>query len=309
MSDYAGPESWDLSLAADKAPGESPDKQAEADAQYRTSRFTGQSPKSAPKKAYQSVLGKRFLTLLLILGGAEMIWLFAVNPCLPFSSVELAGIENMEAWERREVFAAAGISAKSSWMTVNVRKAETALKELFFIEAASVRKHFPGSLRIELSERRAVAMALINREGRTEPVFFDRDGLLFRIGYDYRTSQARVLPILSGLVISDPAPGMELPRIFVSLLRDIETIGKNSPELLEAISEIRIQTRPYDGFELLLYPAHHSVRIRTGGELQENMLRYMMLAIDVIVNGGIMIDEIDFRSGTASYTIKEASSG
>jgi hypothetical protein len=35
----------------------------------------------------------------------------------------------------------------------------------------------------------------------------------------------------------------------------------------------------------------------------------MLLMIDVLVSQGVEVDEVDLRTGTASYIVKEASSG
>jgi cell division protein FtsQ len=102
---------------------------------------------------------------------------------------------------------------------------------------------------------------------------------------------------------------MRLPPEFTPFLAALDRIRLSAPELLGAVSEIRVHQRPYDGYELVVYPAHHPVRVKIGAELNEEGLRYMMLVLDVLASRGIEADEIDFRTGTASYRTKEASSG
>jgi hypothetical protein len=43
--------------------------------------------------------------------------------------------------------------------------------------------------------------------------------------------------------------------------------------------------------------------------MNEETLRYVMLLLDVFKSNDSMPEEIDFRSGVASYIVKEAPSG
>jgi cell division protein FtsQ len=96
--------------------------------------------------------------------------------------------------------------------------------------------------------------------------------------------------------------------MFGSFFAALEHLHDTAPELLAVLSEIRINRKAYDGFDLILYPSHNPVKVRVS-ELNEDMLRYMMLVIDVFFSKDIPVEEIDFRTSTASYTVKEASSG
>jgi cell division protein FtsQ len=51
------------------------------------------------------------------------------------------------------------------------------------------------------------------------------------------------------------------------------------------------------------------VRVRVSEDITEETIRYMFLMIDVLSAKNANIDEIDFRTGTATYKIKEAHSG
>jgi cell division protein FtsQ len=95
--------------------------------------------------------------------------------------------------------------------------------------------------------------------------------------------------------------------MYSTLFERLETLNKNAPELLAIISEIRINHRTYDGYDLTLYPAHKGVRVRVNEDITEETLRYMLLMMDVLSAKSQSIEEIDFRTGTASY--KEAYSG
>ena len=161
---------------------------------------------------------------------------------------------------------------------------------------------------IFLEGRKAAALALANVGGKMRTLFFDHQGVVFRIGNDGLSPSSLLspaLPVLSGLVFEEPALGMRLPALLNPLLSDLEKIGNTSPELLRAISEIRIDRRSFDGFDLVLFPVHRKIRVRLGPELNVDVLRYALLMVDALFTRDPSLDEIDFRAGMASYTVKE----
>jgi cell division protein FtsQ len=101
---------------------------------------------------------------------------------------------------------------------------------------------------------------------------------------------------------------MRLPVLFQHFLTDLGRLYSSDPDLLGTISEIRVNRRPYNGFDLVLFPVHYPAKIRVGNEITADTIRYMLLLIDVFIKQGVVVDEIDFRTGTASYK-KEISLG
>ncbi|MDR0561192.1 MAG: FtsQ-type POTRA domain-containing protein [Spirochaetaceae bacterium] len=246
------------------------------------------------------------LIAVIILGG-ELVMILLVNPCLPLSKVDVLGIPGLD---KKMILETAGITDKSSYITVNSQKAERKLKKLLEVESAKVVKQFPDSVRITLEPRKAIAMSFGMIDGKVYPFFFDKQGLVFMIGgEDRKGTPPFSIPIISGVLGEEPFLGMRLPGVFGGLLANLETLRQSSPELLAAISEVQVNRNIFDGYDLTIYPVHSRVRIRLGTELNEDMLRYVMLVVDVCISRGTKIEEIDFRTGTASYTIKEASSG
>lgn len=258
-----------------------------------------------------SRLDKRLKVLILVLSlilGVELIWLLGVTPWMPLSAVEVTGIPELE---RTAVLAQAGIDDRSSFMTVSAEASEYALESLHQVGSARVVKRFPDTVRITLEGRKAVAFSLAAVNGRIAPVFFDKQGVVFKIGQEAAGTDSipSSLPIISGLIFEQASLGTRLPAMFNTLLADLEQIRDTAPELLRAVSEIHINRKLYDGFELVLYPVSYPVKVRLGRELKEDTLRYMLLLIDVFNAQGVEVEELDFRTGTASYTIKEASLG
>jgi cell division protein FtsQ len=258
-----------------------------------------------------SKLDKRLKALIIVLAfilGAELVWLLGISPWMPLSVIDVAGISGLD---KAVVLAQAGIDGRSSFMSVNAGASEYALESMHQVGSARIIKRFPDTVRIVLEPRRAVAFSLAAVEGRISPVFFDKQGVVFKIGSGDSGTEALSpsLPIISGLIFEEAVLGMRLPAMFNTLLSDLERINSTAPELLRAVSEIQINRKMYDGFELVLYPVYYPVRVRLGRELKEDTLRYMLLLIDVFNAQDVDVEELDFRTGTASYTVKEASLG
>ncbi|MDR0388678.1 MAG: FtsQ-type POTRA domain-containing protein [Spirochaetaceae bacterium] len=251
---------------------------------------------------------KRLLAVLAIILAVELVWLFGITPCMPFNHVEIKGLPELSDGE---LIARAGIAADSSFINFDSAGAASALEELYMVGEALVEKRFPDTLRISLKPRKACAVAFAAYQGKICPVFFDQEGVVFRIGAPEGELKAlsERLPIISGLAFENLAPGIRLPENLKPLLGNLESINTRNPLLLSLLSEIRVHKKPYDGYELVLYPAHAPIRFRVGPELNEEMLRYIMLVIDVFRRQGVEVDEIDFRGGTASFKPKEVRFG
>jgi cell division protein FtsQ len=250
---------------------------------------------------------KILLIAVFLLLAAELVWFFAVKVSMPLSTVEVRGIPGLD---RDAVLAQGGIGRGTSFMTVKPRVVEKALEEMHQVESARVIKRYPDGLEIILSPRRAVAVSIFSIDGRVFPVYIDRQGVIIRIG---NGGEGKVsspgLPVVSGLFSELPLPGSRLPPLYEPLFFRLEQLAVSAPELLAAISEIRVNKKSYEGFDLVLYPMYNPVKFRFESELNEDMLRYMLLIIDVLISGNAAVDEVDLRTGTASYVVKEASSG
>jgi cell division protein FtsQ len=245
---------------------------------------------------------KRILTACSVLLAGEMLWLFVINPCMPLSSIEVKGFDGAS---RIAVLEQAGIDSRSSFMSVNARASEEALSAIPAIESATVIKHFPDSVEIVIQKRVPVAAAAADIGGRTVPVFFDKEGVLFQIGREGGAQVNDTLPVVSGLVFENIVPGLRLPKFLAPLFSDLHTLSVEAPELLSTISEIRINKKKYDAYELTLYPVYNPVRVRIGQHITQDKLRYMLLLLDVLGEKGAALDELDFRTDTASYTVRK----
>ena len=257
---------------------------------------------AASPRRFEKTLRVLIFIAALCLSG-ELIWLLAIAPFRPFSAIDVSGYDGIE---REVILANAGITSSSSFFSADVAVIEKALMSLSQLESVRVFKSFPGRLQITLEGRRPVATALASVNSETVPVVFDSRGVIFQVGgNEIDGLLSGRLPVISGIFIEDPFPGMKLPVFFVSLFLELEKIKISSPELLEAVSEIRINRKLFDTYDLLLYPVHKKIKIRLS-ELNEDILRYSLLMVDVLAAKEDGIDTLDFRSGIASYIPKEA---
>jgi cell division protein FtsQ len=258
--------------------------------------FSGSESPGAHSSVKRKVF-KWFFFLGLLALVVELIWFLGITPFRPLSGIDVIGLSY---YDRDSLLAYIGITPQTSYIFTNTREMENLLSVLPRIESAKVHKRFPNRLEINIQNRKAAAMALANFEGRTVPVVFDRQGVIFQIGSDYSDETVSNLPVISGLIIESPFLGMLLPARLISFLGDLESIRINAPELLYAVSEIRIDRRSSAGFDFTLYLHHHKIKVRLSG-LNEDLLRYTLLVTDVLAVREPGIDEIDFRGGVASY--------
>ena len=249
---------------------------------------------SSEPARFEKIL-KVFIILASLCLVGELVWLFGISPFRQFSKIDISGYDGIT---REEILTIAGLSEDSSFFTTDIKAVENALAEISSLASVRVFKSFPGRLKIVLEARRPLAYALADLNGYTVPVLFDSEGVIFEVAGKALSAK---LPVISGLVIEEPVPGTRLPPSFVPFLKELEKIENSSPELLSAVSEFKIVRKPFDGFDLLMYPVHRRIKVRLS-EVNEDIIRYALLMVDVLSSGDEMIDTLDFRSGIASYT-------
>jgi len=244
---------------------------------------------------------KRILVIAGVIFTAEIIWLFGISPFIPFSNIEVHGFDG---FDRAQILAQAGINERSSFFSTSVKEVKERVSANVLVESAIVMKRFPDKLSIFLSPREAAAVTLTTIGEKQIPICVDRNGVFFKFaqGDSY---EAQNLPILSG--IENPMINMRLPSGLISLVESLSLISSSSPELLSAISEIRIERKAWDGFDLVLFPVHSSIKVRLENNLTEDTLRYMFLMLNVFESAFPSPEEIDFRSGMGSYKLTELS--
>ncbi|MDR2841934.1 MAG: FtsQ-type POTRA domain-containing protein [Spirochaetaceae bacterium] len=248
---------------------------------------------------------KRILLIASILLAGELLWMFLITPCLPLTSVDIKTIEGLS---RTTILSYSGINSRSSYMSLNALEIQQRLSLLPVVESVEVVKNFPDSVSIIMRGRTAEALSFAEINGLTTPVFFDRNGIIFKIGKPDDNIIRDDLPIVSGFIFENIKPGTRLPLYLSPLLKDISVLKERSPELLASISEIRVNKKVYDGYDLIIYPVSYKVKVWLGHDLNAETLRHMLLLLDAMKERGLKPEpsELDFRTGsTASYTLKD----
>jgi cell division protein FtsQ len=266
-----------------------------ADFSYAGAGFVPGKTKSS-KKAEKGV--KRLLVLAAFVLVAELIWLFAVSPCIPFTTVEIYGFPG---FDRVDILACAGITENSSFFSTNVRNAQMRLSAHNLVETARVSKRYPDRLTIFLEGRKPAAVLLAYDGAEQKIMCVDRHGVVFKTCVENPDDS---LPVVSGLAFDGLPLGTPLPVALSPLFENIFQITANAPELLAAVSEIRIEQKAWDRFDTIIYPAHSLIRARYENNFTEDNLRYMLLALDVFESRFPQPEEVDFRSGVSSYKVK-----
>jgi cell division protein FtsQ len=263
---------------------------------------SGEMETVAPLSRMQKVFRVLFFVCVIFFAG-ELVWLFFITPMRPFSSVVIAGTEP-GLLEKSDVLNAAGIGAKTSYFSFDTKAAERSLGAVPVIESAKAVKQFPGSVRITVVPRKSIALFLRNVNGKIVPVYFDKHGVVFNVGGERDVFLS--VPVISGIETTMVAEGERLPSVYIPLFENLEKLSSVSPKLYEAISEIEINRKTYDGFDVTIFPSQSPVKIRMNAELDEETIGSAFLLLDVLEAKGVRVSEIDFRAGTASYMVKEA---
>jgi hypothetical protein len=209
-----------------------------------------------------------------------------------------------------QVLSISGIQGTEHWYTLRAAVIEKRLEANLLIRRALVQKVFPDTVQMTVWGRQPVALVLAESTGRSLPVLVDGEGTVFKVG----TTSAEVdLPVISGLVLGETSLGAELPRAYGSLFSDMKTLRERSPSLFSLVSEIRIvPTAAGSGvptsradFDLLVYLTNSPVPVRVSGGIDETMVKYTLMVLDLLSKQGVLkdIQELDFRSGDVVYRL------
>ena len=186
----------------------------------------------------------------------------------------------------------------SNWFDFDVNTAVSVIASIPAIDAVAVRKFFTDKIYIDIKERQGVAMTFLNADGYSVAVQIDENGVLF----PKRQETAPVsLPIVSGLPVEHLTEGMRIPLKYRALMSQISEISKMSQKYFAAISEICVIPKEYGNYELALIPAASKIRVLTDRALNEDALKDMIVALDVVNLIEPDVFEIDLRYGSVSY--------
>jgi len=261
----------------------------------------------APQKFEKAV--RRFLMLAVVFICGGLLWIFCVSPCMVPARIEIKTITGLST---TDVLNIAGIGNRDAYVAINAAEAQQRLAGYYLIESAKVVKRFPDRLSIFLEPRRAVAMVFAYVNGKTQPVYFDRHGVAFKVGNGAGEAPPSWMPIVTGVLDEGQQvmPGMRLPSNYLPLFSRIGAITDEDPRIWQAISEIGIAKKNHDLYDLVLYPVHDSIRLRMRSDISKDSIYYALLMFDVCRQlGQDAPDEIDVRSGIGVVNAKEVRFG
>lgn len=223
------------------------------------------------------------------------------------ASVSLSGgsslrVDDLRAW--------CGLEEGARWLTVDPSALKARLLANPRVASAEVRKSFPGSVSLSIVERAALAVVYARDEGgRIQAHCVDRSGIVFAPASAY--AGASSLPVLSGLEIRGLRYGLALDGPFLAALASLASLSESEPALVSAISELRLVSKEGAPAELLIYPSRHHVPVRARPAFSPDLLKSVMLVLDVVEGEGLSqsIGELDVRTDTFVYRTKEAVSG
>jgi len=262
---------------------------------------------AAPQKFEKAV--RRFLTLAVIFVSGGLLWIFAISPCMVPVKVD---VKSFPGLSKADALNIAGIGGNAAYIAIDAAEAEQRLAGYYLVDSVKVVKRFPDRLSIFLEPRRAVAMVFARVNGRTQPVYFDRHGVAFKVGNGEGETSPAWLPIVSGVLDGDRPvkPGMRLSAAYLPLFSRIGAISDEDPKIWQAISEIGIARKDQDLYDLVLYPVQDSIRLRMRSDISKDSISYALLMFDVCRQLGEDIPgEIDVRSGIGVVNAKEVRFG
>ncbi len=211
-------------------------------------------------------------------------------------------LESEVSIANEEVLRIAGIRGKEYYYMLNTDEIRMNLENHPLVRKAYVEKSFPDTVNIVLYARKPLGAALLETEQGSVPVVFDAEGVIFQIG---TADGMGNLPILSGVQFQNVHAGLRMPETLLPMLKNLNQLRQTNPGLFEIISELKVNKCSNGDIEYTVYPVNHPVRIRIGSELNENVLKYAMMVLDVARERAQDMDEIDFRTGEVVYRAKE----
>jgi cell division septal protein FtsQ len=207
-----------------------------------------------------------------------------------------------------QVLVLSGIQGGEHWYTVSASEIEKRLAASPLVRRAQAEKVFPDTIRLTLWGRQPAALVLASANGRSFPVLVDEEGVVFKVG---STTADLDLPVVSGLAVGDMALGAQLPRSCRALFADLRALREKAPAMYAAVSEVRVVTpdstsglSPQD-LELLVYLTSSPVPVRARGSVDEGLVKYALMALDLLSRQGVLkdIQELDFRGGDVVYKL------
>ena len=244
---------------------------------------------------------------LVILSVLCAVVLLARFAAVPLMTIRHVVVQSDMPLTDEQVLAISGINGDEHWYSIATADIQRRLEANPLIRRADVRRVFPDTVRLSVWGRQPAALVLAASAGRSLPVLVDGDGVVFKIC----TTTAEVdLPVITGLDVGETGLGDQLPHVYASLFADLKALRERAPSLYRLVSEVRIlPSNGTGGFDTLLYLTNSPVPVRARGAIDESLLKYALMVLDLLSKQGIVkdIQELDTRSGDVVYRISARS--
>ena len=243
------------------------------------------------------------ILFLIVILAVEILFHLLIAPRLLIENIQIT-TESDFPLSNRDILNIAGINEKNYYFSIDTTEIQNNLESYPLLERAVVSKEFPNILKIKLHKREPLAVSLIKTEDGTIPVVLDSEGVIFQIGTSVSDFN---IPVISGIKFPQIRLGMRIPEELISFLKDMKQLKNTEPVLFNLISELKFIKKNNSSYEVLLYPADYHIPVRIGTEIDEYLLKYILMVLDVVFQQE-MIDrysEIDFRTGDIVYRTME----
>ncbi len=252
------------------------------------------------------------LVLMVVL---ELVFFLLLVPRLRLTTV---AVTTDLALSDAEVLTMAGLTGNEQFFSLDAAAIAARLERHLLVSEATVALRFPDTLRLTLTARKPVAVALTSAPGdAVRAALVDSAGLVFLSGAaPWGSQDAADVPVLTGLAPEVVRHAEPLPEALHRVLADLQTLQAADPVLAALISEVRLvpmgasaAAAPLDlaavqsGFDTLLYPLGFETVLRFGTRLSAHQLAEAFVLLDLIqsraaANLPPTVGELDLRSGT-----------
>ena len=241
--------------------------------------------------------------LLSLVLALELLFHFVLAPRLVISHIQITADKGF-ALTDDQIVQVAGIGSGAYYFSVDPGVVKARLEAYPLIKSATVKKIFPSSVAITLSERLPFAVSLVDSPSGSIPIAFDEEGVVIQVGNSVASYD---MPVVSGVAIPQIQLGMRLPPELVAFLGQLSRIKSSDAKLFSLISEFKFVKTAGSDFDVVLYPSAYKIKVRIGPTIDERQLKYIMMMLDVVSKQGMTdkLDELDFRTGQVVYKLKE----
>ncbi len=197
-----------------------------------------------------------------------------------------------------------GISGRVNYLTLDEKELQDSYESSPLIRKAYVQKQFPNTLKIVLYGRSPLGISYLEENGLEIPVVFDEQGVIFHKGSGIQDLD---VPVISGIRYGAVQEGMALPEVLLPLFHDLKNLQDKEPLLFNQISEVRINRKNDEQYDLTLFLTSYSVPVVTNAFIDSALLKKILLVLDALEGQQIMtnLEYADFRSGQVVLKMRE----